>query len=206
VRRFIFASSGAPVGECEPPIHEEIVPHPVSPYGASKLAGEAYCSAYFRTFGIETVVLRFGNVYGPISGQKNSVVAKFIKRAMEGKPLEIYGNGKQTRDFIYIDDIINSIRLSAIVERIGGQVFQIATNRESTINELVEELLTVLSGNGYDNIEIRYGEPRLGDVRRNYSDTSKAKKLLNWQNGINLEKGLKKTINWFLKKDLIMQP
>ena len=80
VKRFIFASSGAPIGECEPPIHEEMAPHPVSPYGASKLAGEGYCSAYYRSIGLETVVLRFGNVYGPGSTHKSSVIAKFIKQ------------------------------------------------------------------------------------------------------------------------------
>ena len=88
VGRFVFASSGAPAGECEPPIHEELPPHPVSPYGAGKLAGEGYCSAYWHSFGVETVCLRFGNVYGPLSARKNSVVAKFIKRAMRGRPLE----------------------------------------------------------------------------------------------------------------------
>ena len=92
VPRFIFASSGAPAGEVEPPIHEELAPHPVSPYGASKLAGEGYCSAYFQTFGIDTVVLRFGNVYGPGSLHKTSVVAKFIRQALSGQTLEIYGD------------------------------------------------------------------------------------------------------------------
>ena len=101
ISKFIFASSGAPIGEVEPPIHEEIPPHPLSPYGASKLAGEGYCSAYKNTFGIETVVLRFGNVYGPGSINKSSVVAKFIRKAINGDILEIYGDGMQTRDFIY---------------------------------------------------------------------------------------------------------
>src|SRR5215213_10847396 len=114
VGRFVFASSGGTViGEAEPPIHEEMVAHPVAPYGASKLAGEGYCSAYFQTFGIETMALRFGNVYGPLSGHKNSVVARFIKRATGGEMLEIYGDGTQTRDFIYVDDLIRAVRLSA---------------------------------------------------------------------------------------------
>ena len=85
VKKFIFASSGAPIGECEPPIHEELAPHPVSPYGASKLAGEGYCSAYYRTFDVSTVALRFGNVYGPGSSHKSSVLAKFIRQALSGK-------------------------------------------------------------------------------------------------------------------------
>lgn len=201
VNRFIFASSGASVGECSPPIHEKLVPHPISPYGAGKLAGEGYCSAYYRTYGVESVALRFGNVYGPLSEQKNSVVAKFIKRALKGKSLEIYGNGKQTRDFIYVDDLINSIRLSAIVKGIGGQVFQIATSHESTINELVEKLLAILSGYVYHDIEVKYGENRIGDVRRNYSDTSKAINLLNWQSKVDFETGLYKTVEWFLGKN-----
>lgn len=199
VKRFIFASSGAPVGECEPPIHENIVPRPVSPYGASKLAGEAYCSSYFRTFGIKTISLRFGNVYGPLSGQKNSVVAKFIKRTMENKPLEIYGDGKQTRDFIYIEDLIHAIRLSATTQFIGGEIFQIATNYETSIEGLVEKLLPIFDGSGFKNVKVIYKENRIGDVKRNYSDTSKARKYLGWHIETELIKGLKQTVKWFME-------
>ena len=196
--KFVFASSGAPIGECEPPIHEELAPHPVSPYGASKLAGEGYCSAYYRTFGIETIALRFGNVYGPLSGHKNSVVAKFIKRAMSGNILEIYGDGSQTRDFIYINDLVNAIRLSATVDSIGGETFQIATNSETTISELVEKLLPILYGFGSKNVQINNAAPRLGDVKRNFSNTSKAKNLLGWNAEVELQQGLKHTVDWFV--------
>jgi UDP-glucose 4-epimerase len=199
VKRFIFASSGAPIGETEPPIHEEIVPHPVSPYGASKLAGEGYCLAYFKAYGIETVVLRFGNVYGPLSGQKNSVVANFIKRVMRGKPIEIYGDGKQTRDFIYIDDLIRALRLSASRNKIGGEIFQIATNKETTIGELANKLILILAESDYKNIKMLYTSPRFGDVRRNFSDTSKALKHLGWQTEIELFEGLKRTLKWFIE-------
>jgi len=198
VDRFVFASSGAPIGECEPPIHEELAPHPVSPYGASKLAGEGYCSGYYRTFGIETIVLRFGNVYGPLSDHKNSVVAKFIKRAMAGNILEIYGDGSQTRDFIYINDLVNAIRLSATVDSIGGETFQIATNSETTILELIEELLPILYGFGFKNVQINNTAPRLGDVKRNFSNTSKAKNLLGWNAKVQLQQGLKRTVDWFI--------
>ncbi len=116
VKRFVFASSGAPIGECNPPIHEELPAHPVSPYGASKLAGEAYCSAYARSFGVETVALRFGNCYGPLSNHKSSVVAKFIREALAGTTWEVYGDGNQTRDFIFVEDIAEAILLAAIVE------------------------------------------------------------------------------------------
>lgn len=197
IRRFVFASSGAPVGECEPPIHEEMAPHPVSPYGASKLAGEGYCSAYYRTFGLETVALRFGNVYGPGSGHKNSVVAKFIKQAIQGETLEIYGDGKQTRDFIFIDDLIRAIRLCEQRDKIGGEIFQIATNTETTVDELADVLVGLLNRMGVGPLKVVHGESRQGDVSRNYSDTTKADKLLNWKAEVGLEKGLKQTVEWF---------
>jgi UDP-glucose 4-epimerase len=197
VKRFVFASSGAAVGEVEPPLHEELAPHPVSPYGASKLAGEGYCSAYFRTFGIETVALRFGNVYGPLSGHKNSAVAKFIKRAMRGEVLEIYGDGTQTRDFIYIDDLIRAVRLCATVDGAGGEVFQIATNAETSVQELVDKLLRALAAAGVVDVEVRRAAPRLGDVMRNYSDTSKAAGMLGWRPEVDLDEGLRRTVEWF---------
>lgn len=198
IKRFIFASSGAPVGECEPPIHENLAPHPVSPYGASKLAGEGYCSAYYRTFGIETVALRFGNVYGPLSGHKNSVVAKFIRQAMEGETLEIYGDGSQTRDFIYIDDLVRAIRYAGKAKGIGGEIFQIATNDETTVTELVDNLLPILAKEGFKSVKVQKAAPRLGDVMRNYSDTRKALEKLGWASQVSLEEGLQRTLEWFM--------
>jgi len=222
VRRFVFASSGAPVGECEPPIHEEMAPHPVSPYGASKLAGEGYCSAYYRSFGLETVALRFGNVYGPGSGHKNSVVAKFIKQAMNGETLEIYGDGAQTRDFIYIDDLVAAIYKSAILylkdsnpiahfsllnsqsqgirtqsSPIAGEVFQIATHSETTVAELTDVLVDIIKARGVGPAKVIHGGSRQGDVSRNYSDTTKAEKYLSWKAEVNLEQGLERTVDWF---------
>jgi len=197
VKRFVFASSGAPVGECEPPIHEEKVPHPVSPYGASKLAGEGYCSAYFRTFGIETVALRFGNVYGPGSGHKNSVVAKFIKQAMKGESLEIYGDGSQTRDFIYIDDLVRAVQLAAKTPGVGGEIFQIATSAETSVSELLESMISVFKEKAMIVPTVRYSEQRIGDVKRNFSDTSKAKRMLGWQPQVALDHGLAITVSSF---------
>jgi UDP-glucose 4-epimerase len=199
VKRFVFASSGAPAGECEPPIHEELPPHPVSPYGASKLAGEGYCSAYYKSFGVETVALRFSNVYGPGSTHKASVVAKFIKQALNGETLVIYGDGTQTRDFIYIDDLINALVLSATKEGIGGETFQIATSRETTLDEITELMLKVFTENGIAIPNVEKTAPRLGDVKRNFSDTSKALKYLNWQCKWDLPSGMDKTVTWFLE-------
>lgn len=200
VKKFVFASSGAPAGEVEPPIHEELVPHPVSPYGASKLAGEAYCSCYHKTFGIDTVALRFGNVYGELSGHKDSVVAKFIRRAMEGETLEIYGTGSQTRDFIYIGDLVRAIRLSVNTPGVGGEVFQIATGAETTIHALVDVMVPLLEARGIGPVQVEHGEARLGDVMRNYSDTSKAARMLGWHIAMELPEGLEKTINWFVQR------
>ena len=202
VKRFIFASSGAPLGETVPPIHEELAPHPVSPYGASKLAGEGYCSAYFRTFGLETVVLRFGNVYGPGSGHKNSVVAKFIKRILNGERLEIYGDGTQTRDFIYIDDLIKAILLSSEKDNIGGEIFQIATSKETSVWEMVDILIKVIERAGIESPDVINTDPRSGDVLRTYSDTRKAETLLTWNSNTNLRAGLGKTVDWFLNMNM----
>lgn len=195
VGRFVFASSGAPAGEVEPPIHEELPAHPVSPYGASKLAGEGYCSSYFKTFAVDTVSLRFGNVYGPGSKHKSSVVAKFIRKAINGETLEIYGDGSQTRDFIYIDDLIDAVVNAANIPAIGGEVFQIASNKETTVSEMVGMLLPILKNEGVQIPEIINSEKRLGDVSRNYSDTSKANRILKWKPKVYLSEGLKKTVS-----------
>ena len=193
VRRFVFASSGAPVGEREPPLHEELAPRPVSPYGASKLAGEGYCSAYYRSFGLATVALRFGNVYGPGSDHKNSVVAKFIRQALAGETLEIYGDGGQTRDFIYIDDLIDALLAAAArpAEEVGGEVFQIATSRETSVAELLQLLLGLLGEAGVRPPSVVNAEPRVGDVRRNFSLTDKAQRLLGWRARTPLDDGLR---------------
>lgn len=199
VDRFVFASSGAPVGEQEPPITEKSVPKPASPYGASKLAGEGYCSAYFGTFGINTVALRFGNVYGPGSNNKDSAVAKFIKLALQKQPIQIFGEGTQTRDFIYIDDLVEAITLSLSVTDIGGEIFQIATSRETSINELVEALKICFTQKNIPFPRTLNSVRRQGDVQRNYSETTKAKQKLGWQSKTSLATGLSSTLDYFME-------
>lgn len=213
VDKFVFASSGAPVGEVEPPIHEEKAPRPVSPYGASKLAGEGYCSAYYRTFGVKTVSLRFGNVYGPRSKNKNSVVAKFIKQALAGETLEIYGDGSQTRDFIYIEDLIQAVSLAVSPQPVKGlkssaacsmgpwgETFQIASSAETTVNEIALFLKKIMEEETGIKIEVTHGASRLGDVKRNYSDISKAKACLGYAPRTGLDAGLKLTIEYFKQR------
>lgn len=199
-KRFVFSSSGAPVGSVTPPIHENLPARPVSPYGASKLAGEAYCSAYANCFGVETVALRFGNVYGPGSTHKQSVVARFLNAAFEGSDLEIYGNGHQTRDFIYVDDLVEAILLAASADgsKVSGEIFQIATNRETSVRELLDVVLNELKKVGLESPSVRYSDPRVGDVERNFSDTSKARNLLGWESSKSLSDGICATVEHFL--------
>ena len=198
VGRFVFASSGAPLGAQTPPLHEEMAPHPASPYGASKLAGEGYCSAYFHCFGLETVVLRFGNVYGEGSGHKQSVVAKFIKQALAGEDLEIFGDGSQTRDFIHISDLVAAIAKAGRVSGVGGETFQIATATETTVSEMTDTLTAVMAQGGVAPPTVFHGETRDGDVQRNYSDTSKAEDRLGWRSEVGLADGLRRTLQHFL--------
>lgn len=200
VPRFVYASSGAAVGEVEPPLHEKKLPRPISPYGASKLCTEAYACCYAATFGIQTVGLRFGNVYGPGSRHKGSVVAKFIRRAMAGDILEIYGDGSQTRDFIFVDDLLAAIRSSAERDGVGGEVFQIAASVETTVEEITEILLEVMAERGIAVPQVLHVGERLGDVQRNYSDTSKAGELLGWRAETPLRDGLKQTVDWFVSE------
>lgn len=197
VKRFVFASSGAPLGVQSPPLNEKMAPHPASPYGASKLAGEGYCSAYFHCFGVQTIALRFGNVYGRGSNHKGSVIAKFIKQAMLGQEIEIYGDGQQTRDFIYISDLIRAILLSARVSNVGGEVFQIATSSETTVFDMLKLLTDELQRVGIPAPKVRYGSARAGDVLRNYSDTSKAHDMLGWKAEVSLVEGLSETVEYF---------
>lgn len=196
----MFASSGAPLGDVEPPIHERVLPRPISPYGASKLAGEGYCSVYSSCFGVEAVVLRFGNVYGPLSSRKSSVVARFIKQALAGETLEIYGDGSATRDYIFITDLTRAIVNAATVDGVGGEIFQIAMSCETTVDELATKLQGVLAEHGVDDVELVHGEARAGDMLRNYSNTTKARERLRWQASTNLEQGLRETVAWFVEQ------
>ncbi len=205
VGHFVFASSGAPLGDQEPPIDERKVPRPSSPYGASKLAGEGYCSAYARSFDIKTAALRFGNVYGPGSDRKESVVAKFIKQAFAGEKITVYGDGRQTRDFIYIQDLVEAI-LRAATSTASGEVFQIAAGREASVNEIFGILSRLLSELAGISFEARHAAPRAGEVLRSRSDITKAGRLLDWQPSVAIEDGLRETVRWFLEQRRAPQP
>ena len=190
--RFVFASSNAPLGRQPPPVTEDKAPLPISPYGASKLAGEAYCLAYHGSWGPGTVVLRFGNVYGPFSAHKNSVVAKFFKDILARGQITIDGDGQQTRDFIYVGDLCRAILL-ALESDVSGEVFQIATGVETSILELAALVQEVV---GRD-VGVWHGPPRQGDIRKNYSGIRKVERMLGWRPEVDLSSGLRKTWAWF---------
>src|SRR5262249_40366008 len=129
-----------------------------------------------------------------------SVVAKFIREAFAGRPWEIYGDGRQTRDFIFVDDIADAIVLGTTAEGVGGEIFQIATNAETTVLELATMLARSLEANGVTPPPIHHGATRVGDVKRNFSDTSKARRMLGWSAQVGLEEGLGRTVRWFLEE------
>lgn len=190
---FVFASSGAPLGSVEPPGHEGLAPRPLSPYGASKLAGEGLCSAFSGSYGIAATALRFTNVYGPYSYHKGSVVALCMKRIMDGEPLVVYGDGDQTRDFLYIDDLCSAV-IASIVRRPTGGLYQLGTGTETSVNELMALLIDLMS----DREVTIVNEPdRRGEIRRAFSDISRARADLGYSPDTPLREGLKTTCDWF---------
>ena len=195
--RFVFASSNAAAGDHEPPSDETDLPHPVSPYGASKLAGEAYCQAYAATFGMAACALRFSNAYGPRSLHKNSVVAAWLRAAFAGERVIIHNDGEQTRDFVFVDDVARAVvaALDAPPERVAGEVFQAGTGRETTINTLAE---AVRRATGRPLVVV-HGPGRPGDVRRNVARTDKAATVLGYRAAVGLDEGLTVTARWFEK-------
>lgn len=195
INKFIMASSNAAVGENIPPINENSPVAPLSPYGSSKLAGEGLCSAYYHSYNIKANALRFANAYGPNSIHKTSVVAKFIKRIINNKKINIYGDGKQTRDFIHVNDIVQAIIL-ALDSNKGGEVYQVATQKETSINELVNVLKDISN----KNFDVNYTNSKAGEIKKNFSDISKIKNDLNYNpKYLNLKTGLKETWDWFIK-------
>lgn len=196
VQRFIFASSNAPIGENVPPIDEEKPARPLSPYGASKLAGEGYCSAFYGSYGLGTIVFRFANVYGPGSDHKGSVVAKFVKDALETGTLTIYGDGQQTRDFIYVEDLCRAI-VMGIESNCKGELFQIATGKETSIVELAQMITQTMPS---QSIKVVHEQQRTGEIIKNYSSIQKVMQRLDWTPQMSLAIGIQKTVEWFLDR------
>jgi UDP-glucose 4-epimerase len=198
IQRFVMASTGgAIVGEVTPPVREDMVPKPISPYGASKLCGEAYCSAFAGAYGIKTVCLRFSNVYGPRSFHKGSVIAHFFKQILQRENLKVYGDGEQTRDFVFVDDISTGIASALTIEK-GGSTYQLGTGVETSINGLIQ--LIQECTDDVSPVFITHAPTRKGEVLRNYCDISLARKELGYAPKLGLQEGLARTWEWFLAK------
>ena len=197
VKLFIFASSGAVFGITKPPMKENFPRLPISPYGSSKLSIESFCETYSNVFNINTTILRFSNAYGLYSSHKKSVVANFIKNIINNKIIYINGNGKQTRDYIFAEDVVNGIYKSILNSK-KSRTYHIATGKETSVNNLIKKLISTFNKTKYAIPEIINTEGRRGDIKHNCLSIAHSKKNLNWSNITVLDKGLKKTINWFL--------
>jgi UDP-glucose 4-epimerase len=193
VERFVFSSSNAPLGDNAYPAREDKPVAPLSPYGAGKATGEAYCSAFHGAYGFDAVAVRFSNAYGPRSARKSNVIPLFIRRIIAGQPLTIYGDGTQTRDFVFVSDLANGLIRAAETPGAGGEIFQLASGVETSLNDLVA-LLAEVSGR---TPEVRYEPPRAGEIQRNYSLIEKARERLGHAPEVSLADGIERTWRWF---------
>jgi UDP-glucose 4-epimerase len=191
VDRFVFASSNAPLGRVTSTITESAAPQPVSPYGASKLAGEGYCLAYHGSWGLRTVALRFSNVYGPFSAHKHSVVARFMRDVIEQGRMTLEGEGRARRDFLFVADASRAI-IRALETDAAGEVFQIATGIQTTISDLAARVAEIA---GVD-ADVDTAPARAGDAAGAGVLIDKARHVLGWRPEVELDLGLRHTWEW----------
>ena len=195
VKKFIFASTGgALIGNTTPPVNEQSLPKPISPYGSSKLCGEAYNHSFAKAYNMNTVCLRFANVYGSFSAHKTGAVTKFIKCLLEDKPIPIYGDGSASRDYLHVDDLCIGIIKAVSTNLNSGSVLHLASGNEVTVHELAK-MLSIIADK--PNHPIKFLNKRPGEVERNFAQYEKAKNELNFDPTINFENGLKSTWQWF---------
>jgi UDP-glucose 4-epimerase len=198
VRRVVFASSSSVYGDTTTlPQREDAPPSPIAPYGVAKLAAERYCSTFSRAFAIETVALRYFNVFGPRQNplsQYAAVVAKFIHLVAAGEPLPIEGDGETSRDFTYVANVVDANLLAADAEGVNGRVLNVAAGGSHTVNELADTIGELLER----TVEKQYGPPRPGDIRASWADISEARRLLGYEPEVGFEEGLRRTADFLL--------
>jgi nucleoside-diphosphate-sugar epimerase len=198
VKRVIYAASSSAYGD-QPilPKTETMLPEPLSPYAVAKLVGEYYCQVFTRVYGLETVSLRYFNVFGPRqdpSSQYSGVISRFISALLSDQRPVIYGDGEQSRDFTYIDNVV-AANLKAVDTTKGiGQVINIANGERVTLNQLLDQLKRLT---GMDNAKADYQDPRKGDVRDSLADISRAREMLDFAPHVDLQTGLKLTMDWW---------
>ncbi|MCW3984549.1 MAG: SDR family NAD(P)-dependent oxidoreductase [Candidatus Bathyarchaeota archaeon] len=189
VDRFVFASSTAVYGDAKAlPITEETMLDPLSPYAASKAAGEAYCRAFMHSYGLSTVILRFFNVYGPRNEKSpySGVITKFLRQAIKGATLNIFGDGEQTRDFIHVSDIVEALILALETQKASGETFNVCTGIQTSINDLAEAICNVTGR----TLKLIHVPARAGEIRFSLGDLSKAEEQLHFKPKVTLQKGL----------------
>jgi UDP-glucose 4-epimerase len=197
VRRLVFGASSSAYGDN--PIaakHEGLLPSPLSPYAAAKLAGEFYCQAFTATYGLETVSLRYFNVFGPRQDPKSqyaAVIPKFITEMLAGRRPTIFGDGRQSRDFIYVDNVVHGNLLAAAAPAAVGRAINLGCGESFDLLQLVAGINRALG----TNIEPIFEPPRAGDVRDSLADISLARELLNYQPTVSFEQGLARTIDFY---------
>jgi UDP-glucose 4-epimerase len=199
VRRVIYAGSSSVYGDSPTlPKHEAMSPNPISPYAVAKLAGEQYMRSFSRVYGLETVVLRYFNVFGPHqdpTSHYSGVLAIFCRRMLAGEQPTIYGDGSQSRDFTYIDNVVhaNLLAAAAPAEKVSGQMMNAATGTRITLNETFEILKDLTGYKGSP----AYASPRAGDIRDSLADISLAGELLGYRPQVDFREGLRRTVEWY---------
>jgi len=197
VKRVVYASSSSVYGDSPTlPKHEGMMPNPLSPYGAQKLFAEIYCQVFSRAYGLETVSLRYFNVFGPrqdSTSQYSGVLALFIPAVLQSKRPTIYGDGLQSRDFTYVQNVVEANLLACTVPSVAGQVFNVACGDRITVNSMLQQINKIT---GKDIAPI-YADPRPGDIKHSQADITRAKEHLGYQPKISFEEGLRNTIEWY---------
>lgn len=200
VRRVVYTSSSSVYGESENyPLKETERPNPLSPYAATKIMGEYYCNIFSKLYGVETASLRYFNVFGPRQNPESkysAVIPIFIQHILRNEAPEIHWDGKQSRDFSYVDNVVLGNLLAMKVKKANGEVFNIACHEEYSVLDIFEELKIILNKHGLKPI---FKPKRAGDVRRTYADISKSKKILGFTVQTRFKEGLRKTVAWFLE-------
>lgn len=197
VKRVVYAASSSAYGDTPVlPKQEDMFPSPLSPYAITKLTGEQYCRVFYSLYKLETIALRYFNVFGPNqdpTSEYSAVIPKFITAMLKGNSPTIYGDGEQSRDFTYIDNVIDANLLAIQTQNGLGQVFNAACGARISLNELVEAINNILG----TNLKPNYAEPRLGDVRHSLADISNIRDCLGYEPQISFMEGLKRTIEWY---------
>jgi len=199
VKRFVFASSAAVYGETTSHLMvENMLPAPTSPYGVSKLAAESYTRSFYKAYGLETVALRYFNVYGPrqsfdIQTGYGGVIALFLNRLMKNMDLKVYGDGEQTRDFVYVRDVVEANMLALNRKSSLGEIFNIGSGSRTTVNHVAQVLKDSLNKKDIKNV---YVDPRLGEFRHVYADISKARRILSYVPRFSFEQGIADLVEW----------